>query len=717
MSEYVFPKVFKYTEGSGSGSGSGSGNLVPCTDCGFPYGTGIDTHYINTTAMVAGGGSAGEDCCPVVKRTKNCWNCGFYGGATIETHYIDLTAQVDVDAVGEAECCPNVLRPVDDDLVPCVNCGLPENLDPNNWTVDTSAKGAAGTPPECCPPKQIDAEGCDPPCSGDCQQCIDGECVDKDQYPCSLCVYENGSIFPPGTSSDTHYVDVGEKNCGDYQATVCCSVKPRDNNDSTQTTTIIDVPAGQITTSMPLPNLIKKGAGTLVLTAPPTVFPPICKLLRIEEGKCVLGPGVASSFTLTDTKIDFGPRFTCGFEISGNQKININSLAFGKDSSSTFSYTSNENQYYGKINVGFGGITIAENGLNKNIIRELIISGRGDGSWNGDVGFVTDKEINGIKNIGYVFNSDGSTTIAWASPGDTNLDGMIDILDVADILSSNKYDSGESAHWFEGDFNYDGIVDVLDISSFLASNLFDKGTYLPSDESYGIMWYHNGISNIDAFNHINLLLTTDHKYEPITSKTIGIPFGVTPTSKRIRKCEITTKLECNNKAQSIFTAGGNCNDSECDPTKLIPNPRSGACCLPNNMGCETVIDNVAMTAPDYCVGVLKGIWKGYSSTCVDQTCPITNDNKIIDIPRSTDPIKTKPTWGGCCISGTNRPTDMICVIVSDTPQVSKNGDGVITESTLSAQQLCQAQGGIFYGYGQVCNDTCYSSGGLSPNAE
>jgi hypothetical protein len=103
---------------------------------------------------------------------------------------------------------------------------------------------------------------------------------------------------------------------------------------------------------MPKPNLTKTGPGTLVLIPPPQVsggppvFPPICKLLNIQEGNCVLKPGTETSFTSTDTKITFGKLFTCGFGILGNSTVNVNSIDFGSDvrdgGNSGFSYTSNE---------------------------------------------------------------------------------------------------------------------------------------------------------------------------------------------------------------------------------------------------------------------------------------------------------------------------------------------------------------------------------------
>jgi hypothetical protein len=79
--------------------------------------------------------------------------------------------------------------------------------------------------------------------------------------------------------------------------------------------------------------------------------------------------------------------------------------------------------------------------------------------------------------VGWLDNGDGSLTVAYAAPGDTNIDWSIDILDVANFLALGKFDTGEPATWLEGDFNYDGLVDVLDASDFLVTGLYNTGNY------------------------------------------------------------------------------------------------------------------------------------------------------------------------------------------------------------------------------------------------
>jgi len=40
------------------------------------------------------------------------------------------------------------------------------------------------------------------------------------------------------------------------------------------------------------------------------------------------------------------------------------------------------------------------------------------------------------------------------------------------------FDSGRPADWSQGDFNVDGVVDLLDLGEMLAADLFDGGSYL-----------------------------------------------------------------------------------------------------------------------------------------------------------------------------------------------------------------------------------------------
>ena len=132
----------------------------------------------------------------------------------------------------------------------------------------------------------------------------------------------------------------------------------------------------------------------------------------------------------------------------------------------------------GLTDVGNGYMTVVS-GLPAVDMVAAIVSGRGDGSWNGAAGITSGSAAasGGDRTIGWLDNGDGSVSFAFAAAGDTNLDWQVDILDASNFLAGGKFDSGTPASWNEGDFTYDGFVDILDAASFLSAGLFDAGGY------------------------------------------------------------------------------------------------------------------------------------------------------------------------------------------------------------------------------------------------
>jgi hypothetical protein len=132
----------------------------------------------------------------------------------------------------------------------------------------------------------------------------------------------------------------------------------------------------------------------------------------------------------------------------------------------------------GLVDVGTGEITVAS-GLSVADLATAMQSGRGDGSWNGSSG-ITSSAIaasNGSRTVGWLDNDNGSVTFGYAATGDTNLDWVIDILDVANFIGSGKFNAGVSATWADGDFNYDGYADILDVADFVSTSLFNAAPY------------------------------------------------------------------------------------------------------------------------------------------------------------------------------------------------------------------------------------------------
>jgi len=135
----------------------------------------------------------------------------------------------------------------------------------------------------------------------------------------------------------------------------------------------------------------------------------------------------------------------------------------------------------GITDVGDGRLTVAA-GLSASTVVAAITGGLADGSWTGTQGITSNVAAAAfgqslMRSVGWLDNGDGSMTVAYAAPGDTNLDWVVDVLDVANFVSSGVYNSGLSATWAEGDFNYDGVADVLDAADFATVGLFGGFSY------------------------------------------------------------------------------------------------------------------------------------------------------------------------------------------------------------------------------------------------
>jgi hypothetical protein len=122
-------------------------------------------------------------------------------------------------------------------------------------------------------------------------------------------------------------------------------------------------------------------------------------------------------------------------------------------------------------------VTVAAGGFDVAAIRDAITAGGTDGF--GIVSAAAGQT--GDRTVGYVIEA-GELSIGRAAAGDTNLDGVFDIQDAANLLAADTFDTGGAAAWWQGDFNYDGLFDVQDVAAILASDLFDRGLYatLPS---------------------------------------------------------------------------------------------------------------------------------------------------------------------------------------------------------------------------------------------
>lgn len=135
----------------------------------------------------------------------------------------------------------------------------------------------------------------------------------------------------------------------------------------------------------------------------------------------------------------------------------------------------------GLIDIGLGRVTIP-GGVAEPAARAALAAGRGDGSWTGSAGITSsavmaDLQAGAPRSLGWLDNGDGTLSIAYAAPGDTNIDGGVDILDAANFMAGGAYDAEVPSSWNQGDFGYDGLVDILDAAEFLSTGLFDAGDY------------------------------------------------------------------------------------------------------------------------------------------------------------------------------------------------------------------------------------------------
>lgn len=135
----------------------------------------------------------------------------------------------------------------------------------------------------------------------------------------------------------------------------------------------------------------------------------------------------------------------------------------------------------GFVDLGSGLLTVAA-GLSRTDLLASLAAARGSGSWTGTSGIgsssvAADVAGGALRSVGWLEGGAGAVTIAYAAPGDTNLDWLVDILDVATILGSGRFTSGLAATWAEGDFNFDGFADILDVADIVAADLFNAGPY------------------------------------------------------------------------------------------------------------------------------------------------------------------------------------------------------------------------------------------------
>jgi autotransporter-associated beta strand protein len=136
----------------------------------------------------------------------------------------------------------------------------------------------------------------------------------------------------------------------------------------------------------------------------------------------------------------------------------------------------------GRVDLGGSRISLAAGGISQAELLADLRAGLGTGSWDGTAGITSSAAAAAVaagspRSIGWLDVGGGSIALACVAPGDSDLDGVVDILDAANLLAASRYDTGVSASWSQGDFTYDGMVDVLDAGEFVGTGLYDTGVY------------------------------------------------------------------------------------------------------------------------------------------------------------------------------------------------------------------------------------------------
>jgi autotransporter-associated beta strand protein len=105
----------------------------------------------------------------------------------------------------------------------------------------------------------------------------------------------------------------------------------------------------------------------------------------------------------------------------------------------------------GRIDLGVGRINVAPGGIAPEALVIDILAGRDGnpaGAWTGSTGITSSVAAlaaatgGSLRAVGWIDNGVGGLAVAFSAPGDTNIDGLIDILDVAEFLGTGQFDAG-----------------------------------------------------------------------------------------------------------------------------------------------------------------------------------------------------------------------------------------------------------------------------------
>lgn len=212
--------------------------------------------------------------------------------------------------------------------------------------------------------------------------------------------------------------------------------------------------------------LLKTGSGRLVLAGVTTATGGMrvaAGTLEARSAAAVASGTAAGGLTVT------GGTFTLPVDVAESLAVSLLSI---------------DQTRAARLDLGAGRIEIAAGGISAAALKADVLAGRGTGLWTGTSG-ITSAAVAAAgtaagRAVGWYAGGDGTMRVGFAAAGDTDLDGVVDILDAANFVAGGRFDTGVLADWQDGDFTYDGLLDILDAADFLGAGLYDAGGYLPA---------------------------------------------------------------------------------------------------------------------------------------------------------------------------------------------------------------------------------------------
>lgn len=208
--------------------------------------------------------------------------------------------------------------------------------------------------------------------------------------------------------------------------------------------------------------------------------------LEIGDGVVMTGPGLTiAGGTLAASRLEVGGTTgLASISISDGGITGTPDLAIAAGGTAAFSgpgrsvsigsLTVDAAVGGGRLDLGLSRIDVTR-GFSAAAIAAGVAAGRSGGGWDGPTGIVSPAAAALGLGVGWRDLGGGIGVVAAAYPGDCNLDGVFDILDIGDFAAMARFNDGTAATWVEGDFTYDGVVDLLDVAEMLAAGGYAAG--------------------------------------------------------------------------------------------------------------------------------------------------------------------------------------------------------------------------------------------------